>query len=96
MLSTSVSKMSDNEHSFPMLWNSEVLAVKHLPFDRIPQLCHSGYDDAKGGRTKGHARDERENRKPSFDKRPRREGKSFDRGGKGFMKNRKRDRYEED
>ncbi|MBO5881074.1 MAG: methyltransferase [Paraprevotella sp.] len=55
-----------------------------------------GYDDAKGGRTKGHARDERENRKPSFDKRPRREGKSFDRGGKGFMKNRKRDRYEED
>lgn len=55
-----------------------------------------GYDEARGGRPRGHARDERENRKPSFDKRPKREGKPFDRGGKGFMKNRKRNRYEED
>ena len=54
------------------------------------------YDEERGGRTRNYGRGERDDRKPSFDKRPRREGKSFDRGGKGFAKNRKRDRYEED
>ncbi|GAI13878.1 unnamed protein product, partial [marine sediment metagenome] len=26
--------MSDNEHSFPVLGNPKVFAVKHLPFDK--------------------------------------------------------------
>jgi len=30
--------MSDNEHSFPILWDSEILAVKHLPFHEVPQF----------------------------------------------------------
>ena len=41
------SKMSDNEDSFSVLGHSEILAVKHLPFDVIPQLDKLGYDDSE-------------------------------------------------
>ena len=30
--------MSDNEYSFPILRDSEILAVKHTPFNEIPQF----------------------------------------------------------
>src|SRR3990172_44321 len=36
--STFSSKMSDNEHSFPILGDSEVFAVKNLPLILIPQV----------------------------------------------------------
>jgi hypothetical protein len=36
--------MSDNEHSFPILGDSEILAVKHLPLDVVPQFIKRGDD----------------------------------------------------
>jgi len=40
--------MSDNEHSLPILGNPEVFAVKHLPFDMIPQFIQDSEDCAEG------------------------------------------------
>jgi hypothetical protein len=37
-------KMSDNEDPFPVLGDAEIPAVKHLPFDAIPQLNKRGDD----------------------------------------------------
>ena len=36
--------MSDNEHSFPILGDAEILAVKHLPLEVIPQFIKR-FDD---------------------------------------------------
>jgi len=36
--------MPDNEHSFPIVGDSEILAVKHLPLEVIPQLIKR-FDD---------------------------------------------------
>ena len=41
------SKMSDNEHSLPVLWHSVIFAVKHLPLTVIPQLINRGDDGAE-------------------------------------------------
>ncbi len=32
------SKMSDNEHALPVLGDAEILAVKHLPLEVVPQF----------------------------------------------------------
>ncbi len=42
------SKMSDNEHPFPILWDTEILAVKHLPLEVIPQAIKRFDDDVEG------------------------------------------------
>ena len=44
---TRSSKMSDNEHPFPVLRDSEILAVKHFPFCIIPQFIKRGKDSGK-------------------------------------------------
>ena len=44
--STCSSKMSDNKHSLPVLGDSVIFAVKHLPLAVIPQLIKRG-DDGK-------------------------------------------------
>jgi hypothetical protein len=36
--------MSDNVHSLPVLGDAEIFAVKHLPFDAIPQFNKRGDD----------------------------------------------------
>lgn len=41
---TSVSKMSDKEHSLPVLGYAVIFAVKYLPFDAIPQF-RQGLED---------------------------------------------------
>lgn len=38
------SKISDNEHPFPILRDAEILAVKHLPLKVIPQFIKRGDD----------------------------------------------------
>jgi hypothetical protein len=38
------SKMSCNEHTFPVLGDSVILAVKHLPLAVVPQLINRGDD----------------------------------------------------
>ena len=44
---TSFSKMSDNEHSLPILGNPEIFAVKNLVFPPIPQLRQSFKDGSE-------------------------------------------------
>ena len=39
--------MSDNEHSLPVLRDSVILAVKHLPLTIIPQFCNRGHDGSE-------------------------------------------------
>jgi hypothetical protein len=39
--------MSDNEHPLPILGNSEILAVKHLPLEVIPQPIKRSDDGMK-------------------------------------------------
>jgi hypothetical protein len=39
--------MSNNEDPFPVLRDSEILAVKHLPFRIIPHLIQRGEDDSE-------------------------------------------------
>ena len=41
-------KITDKEHPFPGLGDSKMLAVKHSPFDMIPQVPQCGEDDRKG------------------------------------------------
>ena len=41
-------KIADKEHPFPGLRDSKMLAVKHSPFDMIPQVPQCGEDDRKG------------------------------------------------
>ena len=40
-------KISDNVHPPSLLWDSEMRAVKHTPFKRIPQLMNRGEDSAE-------------------------------------------------
>ena len=40
-------KLADKEHPSPGLWDSEMFAVKHRPFDMIPQVMKCGEDDCK-------------------------------------------------
>ena len=42
--STSSSKMSDNVDTLSVLGNSEVFAVKYLPFNEIPQVGENPND----------------------------------------------------
>ena len=46
--STCSSKMSDNEHPFPVLGNAEILRVKNLPLAVIPKFIQRTEDDLKG------------------------------------------------
>ena len=45
---TRFSKMSDNKHSFSVLWDPEIFAVKHLPFRIIPHGIQRLQDFGKG------------------------------------------------
>ena len=40
--------MSDNEDALPVLRDSVILAVKHLPLDVIPQVIKRGDDSGNG------------------------------------------------
>ena len=42
------SKMSNNEHALPVLRDSVILAVKHLPLQIIPQLNKRSEDCGEG------------------------------------------------
>ncbi|GAG92947.1 unnamed protein product, partial [marine sediment metagenome] len=42
------SSMSDNEHPLPILGNTEILAVKHLPLTVIPKLIQRSDNGFKG------------------------------------------------
>src|SRR5699024_7989707 len=42
--STPVSKMSDNEHSFPVLRDSEIFRVKQIPLRIIPEFIQGSED----------------------------------------------------
>ena len=41
---TSSSKMSDNEHTLPILGDSKSFAGKHLPFHIVPQFVQGSED----------------------------------------------------
>ena len=40
--------MSDNEHTLPILGDSKILAIKHLPFHIIPKFIQRWEDDLEG------------------------------------------------